>query len=171
MRNILILLAVITTFSSLFGQDTNKVVKDEESGKPMLIGPCTRAAFSDTSYSWWFNSGYQMYDPDSVIINELKPDLESIDITLVLGTWCSDSREQVPHFFKIIDKTGFPEDRLTMICVDRDRKSTSGEVDNLNIQLVPTFIFYKDGKELGRIEESPSETLEKDMYKIITGTK
>lgn len=171
MRYLLIFVFIYSAFPLLFGQDTYKTVIDSESGKPMLIGPCTRNVFSDTSFSWWFNSGYQMYEPDSVTISELKQDLENIDITVVLGTWCSDSREQVPHFFKIIDETGFPENRINMICVDRDKKSTSREVDSLNIELVPTFIFYKDGKEMGRIEESPNDTIEKDMYAIITKSK
>jgi thiol-disulfide isomerase/thioredoxin len=171
MRNSLIFIAIILTFTSLFGQDTSKVVIDTVSGKPMFIGSCNRATFSDTSYSWWFNPGYQEYKPDSTIINEFKQNLNDIDITIVLGTWCSDSQEQVPYFFKIIDEADFPENRITMICVDRNRKSISGEVDSLNIKLVPTFIFYKDGKELGRIEETPNDTIEKDMYAIITKIK
>lgn len=171
MRNSLVLFAILLTFTSLFGQDSTKVVTDTVSGKPMFIGPCNRATFSDTSYSWWFNPGYQEYKPDSITINKLKQTLDDIDITLVLGTWCSDSQEQVPHFFKIIDEADFPENRITMICVDRDKKSTSGDIDRLKIQLVPTFIFYKNGKELGRIEESPNDTIEKDMYSIITDSK
>jgi hypothetical protein len=34
---------------------------------------------------------------------------------------------------------------------------------------VPTFIFMKDGQELGRIVEYPLESLEKDMAKILSG--
>lgn len=171
MRRPLILIAILITFSSLFAQNTYKVEKDEKTGKPMLVGLCTREVFADTNYSSWFSSGYQMYKPDSTIINELKSYLDNINITLVLGTWCSDSHDQVPNFFKIIDQTNFPEDRLTMICVDRNRKGISNEVDSLNIKLVPTFIFYKEGKELGRIEETPSDTIEKDMLAIITKNK
>jgi len=40
---------------------------------------------------------------------------------------------------------------------------------DLNITNIPTFIFYKNGKEMHRIVESPMESLEKDMLKIITG--
>lgn len=171
MRCSLILIAVFITISSLFAQNTFKVEKDEKTGKPMLVGLCTREVFADTNYSSWFSSGYQMYKPDSTTVNELKPYLDNINIILVLGTWCSDSQEQVPNFFKIIDETNFSEDRLTMICVDRNRKGISDEVDSLNIKLVPTFIFYKEGKELGRIEETPNDTIEKDMYAIISKTK
>ena len=54
-----------------------------------------------------------------------------------------------------------------MIAVDRNKEDLNGEVDSLAIELVPTFIFYREGKEIGRIEESPRETLEKDFNKIV----
>lgn len=169
MRQSLVLLFIITSVTFLFGQETNKVIKDEESGKPMLVGPCTREAFSDTSFSWWFNSGYKMYHPDSLTVNDIKQNLDGVTVTVILGTWCSDSREQVPNFFKIMDEANYPENKITMICVDRDKKSTSGEADSLKIELVPTFIFYRNSKELGRIEESPKQTLEEDINTILKG--
>ncbi len=166
MRHFLVMFFVFISFTFLLAQDTNKAIVDSESGKPMLVGPCTREAFSDTSYSWWFDSGYNMYKPDSATVNGIKENLDSVTVTIVMGTWCSDSREQVPNFFKIMDEANYPENKITMICVDRDKKSTS-DIDSLNIELVPTFIFYKNGKELGRIEESPKQTLEEDMYAIL----
>jgi hypothetical protein len=41
------------------------------------------------------------------------------------------------------------------------------EVEGLQIDFVPTVIFSKDNKELGRIIEMPFDTLEKDILKII----
>ncbi|MEJ2614863.1 MAG: hypothetical protein P8Z35_07895 [Ignavibacteriaceae bacterium] len=41
----------------------------------------------------------------------------------------------------------------------------------MKIELVPTIIFYKDEKELGRIVETPNDSLEKDILKILTGDK
>ena len=39
----------------------------------------------------------------------------------------------------------------------------------MSIINVPTFIFYKDGEELGRIVEYPIQDLESDMLKILSG--
>jgi hypothetical protein len=44
-----------------------------------------------------------------------------------------------------------------------------GEYDKLDIQRVPTFIFYKNNIEAGRIIENPETSLEQDMVKILTG--
>ena len=41
------------------------------------------------------------------------------------------------------------------------------EVEDLDIQFIPTFIFYKNKKEIGRITEIPESTLEGDIEKII----
>jgi hypothetical protein len=43
------------------------------------------------------------------------------------------------------------------------------EIDDLKIEFVPTFIFFKNDVEIGRIVEAPTESLEIDMVKILTG--
>ncbi len=167
MRLLLIVLFILSSVSFISAQDTAKVVKDEETGKPMLIGSCTRQAFSDTSYSGWFDSEYKNYNPDTVTVKEVEYNLDGVKTTIVMGTWCSDSREQVPRFFKVMDEAGYNTDNVSIICVDRERKDLTGAVDSLDIKLVPTFIFYRDGNELGRIVESPQQTIEEDIYDII----
>ena len=164
-----IFLLSILIASPLFAQQYNTIVKDEKTGKPMLIGFTTREAFNDTSFSWWWNSAYNMYEVDSVAAAVLKEKLKDIDITVVMGSWCSDSRREVPHFYKLLDEIGYPADKITLINVDREKHGKGDEADSLNINFVPTFIFYKEGKELGRIIEMPYETLEKDIQEIITG--
>jgi thiol-disulfide isomerase/thioredoxin len=166
MKTILILFFVVI-INNLLPQEKFKSVIDEKSGKPMLVGEITREAFKDTSYSWWFNSEYEMYKPDKVILDSIKQKLENIEITMVIGTWCSDSRREMPRFFKILDSLNFSQDKVKLIAVDRDKRDLNGEAEKLSIELVPTFIFYSDGKEMGRITEAPVETLEKDMNRII----
>jgi thiol-disulfide isomerase/thioredoxin len=152
---------------NLSGETINKIVKDTVSGMPMLIGYCTREAFKDTNFVWWWMSEYDLYNIDSTLLNEIKNDLQNVNIRLVMGTWCSDSRREVPRFFKILDAVNYPSDEVEIICVDEDKHTEGDELAGLNIELVPTIIFYKNGNELGRIVESPQETLEKDMVKIL----
>ena len=146
---------------------TNNVIKDRESGMPMLIGLCNREAFKDSSFSWWWMSEYNLYNVDSTKMDSIKNNLKDVNMKLIMGTWCSDSRAQVPRFFKILDAVNYPSDSVAIICVDRDLKSDIDELNDLKIERVPTIIFYKYGKELGRIVESPKDTLEKDMIKIL----
>ncbi len=143
------------------------LVKDILTQEPMLLGYCNRQAFKDTSFSWWFNSVYDMYEVDSVTAQKMAGMLGNLNITVVMGTWCSDSRREVPRFFRILDSMKFPQEKVTIITVGRNLKGMGSETDSLDIESVPTFIFYKNGKEIGRIVESPKVSLEKDMLKIL----
>jgi len=156
-------------FSTLIlAQEKNKMSVDEKTGKPMLLGVSDRSAFADTSFAWWFNSEYDNYAPDSAAVNEIGDKLKDVKITIVMGTWCSDSRREVPRFLKILDKLNYDQKNLTLICVDRKKAAPSGDVDKLGIVSVPAFILYKGDKEIGRIVESPKESLEKDFAGIVS---
>jgi thiol-disulfide isomerase/thioredoxin len=167
LRTALLILLVFCSVS--LAQEFNKTVVDSESGKPMLVGNCNLEAFKDTTFSWWWNSSYKLYDVDTATVNEFADEFSNLDITIVMGTWCSDSRTEVPHFIKILDEADYNTDRLKIIGVDRDKKENDVDIGDLQIELVPTMIFYKDGKEIGRIVETPYDSLEKDMLKILKG--
>ena len=69
---------------------------------------------------------------------------------------------------KILDEVKFPENRLTIIAVNRKKEAPNGEEGLYNIQRVPTIIVKKYGKEIGRIIEYPkSGFLERDLLDII----
>ena len=163
----LILLVLITPLS-LFAQEFNAVITDTTSSKPMLIGYTNLEAFADISFSWWWNSEYKMYDVDSSSIEQLEGKLKDIQIKVVLGTWCSDSRREVPRLFKILDAANYPSESVTIISVNRDKVGLKNEVEKLKIEFVPTLIFIKDDKELGRIIEMPFDTMEKDILEILS---
>ena len=63
----------------------------------------------------------------------------------------------------------FPAEEMDLIMVDRDKKSGQGLADGKNIHHVPTIIIYKNGDEVGRIVESPIESLEEDIFNILIG--
>lgn len=151
---------------SLFAQNY-KLVEDAKTRNLMLVGISTKEAFKDSNFANWFNDEYKNYKVDTNLISEYKSKLVNTKIKIVLGTWCSDSRREVPRFLKILDSIGFCQDNLTIINVDRTKNGLSNETENLKIELVPTFIIYEDNEEIGRIIETPNETLEKDLVEIV----
>jgi len=165
---IIIFFSVIAAAS--FAQDTNRTKIDEKSQMEVMIGICNRNGLKSNLFKTYYETEYAAYKPDTATVSALKKALVSKNIltTIVMGSWCGDSQEQVPRFYKIMDATGYKDANVTLYCVDRTKKTDKGETNNLNITLVPTFIFYKDGKELGRITESPKESLEKDMLGIVS---
>lgn len=161
------LITFAQTPDSSYSAEKDTVIKDPFSSTPILLGYCNRDTFKDTTYSWWFNSMYDVYNIDSATADQLVGKLKDVDIKIVMGTWCSDSRREVPRFFRILDYLKYPDDNVKIIAVGRDKQGRGNETKNLDIEMVPTFIFYRDGKEIGRIIESPKVSLEKDMLKIL----
>lgn len=135
----------------------------------MLLGKANRKGFQMDAFKNWFNPGYEDYKVNSETLQLLKPLLKDVTITVFMGTWCEDSQRETPHFYKILDEANFDESKLTLITVSDDKTTPQGFEDGKNITNVPTIIFYKNDKELGRIVEYPIESLEKDMFAILSG--
>jgi len=136
-------------------------------GKEILVGKAQKTDFEKVPYNKWFTSGYSEYQPNQKIINQLKNIINEYKITVVMGTWCGDSREQVPKLYKILDEAGYKNNKLTMFTVYRKYKYYK-PVQPYNIKRVPTIIVYQNGKEKGRIIEYPMESIEGDLLKIMT---
>ena len=121
-------------------------------------------------YSTWYLKGFDDYQPKTDAINKLlEIDKDGLTIKIVMGTWCPDSRREVPRFMKVLDAWQFPDAKVTFIGVDDAKQSPVGEYVNLDIKRVPTFIIYKNNIEAGRIIENPTTSLEQDMVNILTG--
>ncbi|WP_143273698.1 thioredoxin family protein [Aquimarina sp. MAR_2010_214] len=168
---ICVITSMILSIITLSAQSFNHEIKAEGSS-PMLLGKINNQGLTQDPYNEWFSKNYKEYTPKQSSIDSLKTHLSSYTITLFMGTWCGDSKREVPRLYKILKESNFPLDRLTTIAVDRSREaykqSPGGEHEGLNIHRVPTLIFYKDGKEVNRIVESPKNTLEEDILAILS---
>ena len=146
-------------------------VSTDARGNEMLLGKCTKDALLKPPFSVWFLKNYNDYTGDLKAIDSLRPLLKNKKVTIFLGTWCGDSKREVPRMLKILDGCGFPEKQARLIMVSNltgmYKQSPQHEEAGKNIIRVPTFIFYENGKEMGRIIESPVLSLEKDMLKIL----
>jgi len=167
-----IFLITVFCFSITFSQTINQKVKDNR-GNLKLLGVIDKEGLTQTPFNGWFSKNYNSYLTNDKVVAKLKSTLKGYQITVFLGTWCGDSKREVPRFYNVLEAADFQEKNLKVIAVDNDTKtykqSPGGEEKGLNIHRVPTFIFYKDGKEVNRIVEYPKESLEKDMLKITTG--
>lgn len=161
----IILMALTST--QVLAQVINQKTMDEKMQREILIGYCNREGFGTCNFDSAYQAGYSPYHPDTSTLQLLAPNINFIAIKLVIGTWCSDSKEQVPRFYKILDLLKFDYNNLSLICVDRTKTAPGIDLAPLTINLVPTFIFYRNSKEIGRIIEVPTISLEKDMLRII----
>ena len=146
----------------------NREVETTNDGK-MLLGIQTKDQLLKSPYSDWYLKEHDEYTIDKKNVEELKKEkLSSYKMIVVLGTWCDDSHREVPRLMKILESINFPEQKLTIIAVNRKKEAPGGEEGIYNIQRVPTIIVQKYGKEIGRIIEYPaSGYLERDLLEIV----
>jgi thiol-disulfide isomerase/thioredoxin len=135
----------------------------------VLVGKVSVNDLKKEPYKSWFLSGIEIYEPNQFTIEKLEKFKSNINTTLIIGTWSEETRKYLPQFYKIKQKIGLPESSITIIGLDRGKKTPEKFEEKYNITHLPTFIFDINGKEIGRIVDHPLETLEKDMLKIFSG--
>jgi len=158
--------------SAQTGQKTiNRVITDA-GGKEMLIGECTPGALAEGPFNTWYLPAYDSYVPDSAACDKLNSLLYGKTVKIFMGTWCGDSRREVPRVIKLLDHCQFNRDSLTLIMVgnsgDLYKKSPGHEEVGRHILRVPTIIIEENGVETGRIVEYPVQSLERDMLAILS---
>ena len=169
MKKIIALIIIIMTLNSCAQKVIiNREVDTKEYGK-MLLGAQALSQFQKEPYKTWYDENYKIYPVDKTALEGLKKEkLNSYNITVFLGTWCSDSKRNFPRLMKILNETNFPESKLHIIAVNRKKQSPNGEEVKYVITHVPTIIVEKYGKQVGRITEEPESCyIEKDLLKII----
>lgn len=168
-RHILLLFAITVLMGCTSSKDKNINQIVDQGDAIILLGEVNRDGLKMKAFDSWYSPGYENYQPKPEVIKELKPLMKDVEITVFLGTWCEDSHRDIPDFFKVLDEVGFNESRLTMYAVDEEKVTPEKEVQAYDIKQVPTFIFYKDGKEINRIVEYSMFSLEQDMLDILSG--
>ena len=107
---------------------------------------------SDTAFAWFkTNMAYGTINENS--INTFKSKADKFNVIVFGGTWCEDTQNLLPRFYKLIAASGYPENKVLLLGVDRMKNT----IDSLNVKYkitnVPTFIIMHKGKEVGRVVE------------------
>jgi len=172
--NIITFIITITFIFQTNAQNLNKEIA-KEGETPYLLGKIDKSGLEGENYASWFTKNHEDYQPSPTIINSIASELKNYRITLFMGTWCGDSKAEVPKLYKVLEACNFPMNQLTVVAVSRQadmyKQSPQHEEKGLNIHRVPTVIFYKNGKEINRIVEHPIETFEEDIQDIIIKNK
>jgi thiol-disulfide isomerase/thioredoxin len=130
-----------------------------------LVGEISKEMIKENQ---WFKDSYNEANIDLSIITDIKKYLNNIKIKAFIGTWCEDSKREVPVLYKILNHVDFNYSNLELITVDKKKKAIGLE-KGYNILRVPTFIIYKSDIEIGRFVEFSKESLEVDILKILSG--
>jgi hypothetical protein len=163
---LIILLLAFSVFNPSKSQSLESQ-SNSEKNPDIPIGKVNRADLQKGEFARYFYTEYCHYQPNHEVLEKLKPGIFNRHLLVVLGTWCQDSKEQVPHFFKILDQVDYNTKMVEIICVDRKKTAGSIDLTQLNIKRIPTFIVYDGEVESGRIIETPANSIEGDLLNIL----
>ncbi len=167
---ILITLSLFLSSYLLSAQQLNRTFP-RANGAIHILGQASLDRLQEDPFQEWYAKSYGAYEVDKETIESTQlPD----SITIFMGTWCGDSKREVPPFIKILEHAEFDLNKLKIICLNTGfqnyKQAPEREESGLNIHRVPTFIFHdKEQNEIGRIVEEPVTSLEKDLKEVMEG--
>jgi hypothetical protein len=143
-------------FSSLVlaasAQDT-EVTVESNTGMKIIRGFFTQNDITSDPSFYWYEPNRAGYVPEQTALKAMKAAKDSIHYMVFGGTWCSDTQNILPKFFALTDAAVITPQHITLIGVDRSKKTIRNLTDAFNVTRVPTIIVMKDGKEIGRVVE------------------
>lgn len=113
---------------------------------------------------------YENYHPDSLVVNRLKGLQQPYMIRVFGGNWCSDTHAGVPALYKVLDQMGFNANRIEYTRVGKNKIPVDLRPATLDEGVGPVplvIVMNNQGKEVGRIVETPRKSWEKDLLEII----
>lgn len=133
-----------------------------------LLGWLTREEIEAALPSWV--EAEIVARPDAEAAQQLPGALIGHQVTVFLGTWCSDSRRELPRLWRALDEAGAVQPtEIRYIGVDRDKVEPRELVAGSDLRLVPTLVVSRNDREMGRIVESSPAGIERDLLDLLTG--
>lgn len=125
----------------------------DSSGVKIFNGLLTKTDLEQEPSFIWMRNNISWYKPNADAVKHLARLQYKVHLMVFGGTWCEDSQIVVPQLFKLMDAADFPETCITLIGVERNKKTLSHLSEALNIDKVPTILVMQQGKEIGRVVE------------------
>lgn len=167
-KNIIFYWGIGTLFfiaCTIFPQSSNRRDLGSPAAKPILTGWLSERQILDQSQNYKLEK--ELYQPNPESLAKLKTITTDIQIIVFLGTWCSDSRREVPRFLKVMEQVQNSHIQYQLLGVDRTKRDAGGLAEKHQIEFVPTFVVLYENNELGRIVETPMVSLEQDLVEIL----
>lgn len=150
------------------GKTNYEIIKDPEA--KILKGTLNRALIENDTAFAWFKDNMRYGSVDEYALTAFTQKVGEFSIVVFGGTWCHDTQNLLPKFYRLLDKSGFPEKKVVLIGVDREKKALNDLHTKWNITNVPTFIIVKKGKEVGRVVEyGKTGNIERELGEIVMG--
>jgi len=142
----------------------------------VLLGSVTREQV-EAAVPAWVQAEVEA-KPDLAAAHALAAVAPGAEVTVLLGTWCSDSRREISRLWKALDAIGASAGggpsgglpfTLSYVGVDEAKREPAPAVAAAGLKYVPTLIVRRDGREVGRIVEDSPHGVEIDLLALLDG--
>ncbi len=148
------------------GNTSYTIVSDTET--KVLRGTLSRALIEQDTAFAWFKENMQYGTADAYAVEQFKNKACTFSVLIFGGTWCHDSQNLLPKFYRLADISGLSESSIQLIGLDRQKTGPDELHIKWKIVSVPTFIILKKGKEVGRVVEyGKTGNMEKELGEIV----
>lgn len=159
----------LTIFLSLFIlslSDAQTITNNR--GNEILFGTVQKEELKQEPFAEWYDENQNEYT--STLSEADGQLLKDVRVKAFFGTWCGDTRYLLPKFLKAWESMGLGHQQLDLIALHVDstlyKQGPNQETIGYDIHKVPTFVFEKNGKEIGRIVERTVFDLDTDIKLI-----
>lgn len=163
-----ILFSAITFLLSLSADAQSLYTTTADGDSRVLNGIISKYILQNDTTFRWYATNQKGYTPDTAAVSAMEAGKNSIRYVVFGGTWCDDTRNVLPKFFKLQEASGVPDSNISFFAMDRSKKTIGNVGDAFKITNVPTIVVMKDGKEIGRVVEyGTSGKFDKDLADIL----
>ncbi|MBP9932372.1 MAG: thioredoxin family protein [Chitinophagaceae bacterium] len=166
MKKWTLLMFILTMTTIMQAQDFVRE-NDKKTDKVLLRGKLTFADVMDETVNKWLIKGAAAYHPNEEVIKALKSVMQHYRLVIFMGTWCEDTQVLLPQLYKTLKDAGFDMNAIEMYGVNRKKEALNIEHKFYNIERVPTIIVMHQYREVGRIIESVSGSIEEALLNIM----
>jgi thiol-disulfide isomerase/thioredoxin len=170
MKKLYFLISSMMVLTTASAQTQYEVIN--EGNTKILKGILSKDLISTDSSFIWYKQNQQGFTANPQAVASLKAKGGDIEFIVFGGTWCDDTRVLLPKYFNWLEASGFPQEKVTLIGVDRNKKTIGHLAEALGVINVPTFIVMKNGKEIGRVVEyGKYGQVDKELGEMISSIK
>ncbi|MBN7819387.1 TlpA family protein disulfide reductase [Bowmanella yangjiangensis] len=109
-----------------------------------------------------FRAEYQAYNPSRDELRKMAA-LRGKGVLVFYGSWCHDSKREVPRLLKLLDESQVNPAWLQLVPVDRDKQEPTGLYKQYKLRYTPTIIVLDQGVETHRMVERPKRSMASDL--------
>ena len=129
-----------------------------------VVGPLPLERLPERLPEWHAVAERHTPEPDVVEwLREARP----AHVEILFATWCPDSFDHVPPLLSALAAADNPDLSVELIGLDRDKMEPGGRGLLREIERVPTVVVLREGREVGRVVETPETSMDRDVARIL----